>query len=183
MRFGNDYMELWDIYDINRNKTGKTIMRGCTLGQGEYHIAVQVCVFNSKGQMLIQQRTPFKDDWANMWDITAAGSVISGETSQQAAQRELSEELGIDMDFSDVRPRFTVNFDRGFCDVYDVLADVDTESLVLQKEEVQAVRWADRRQILEMIENGKFITYYKSFIELIFDSRQSYGSHENEIRK
>ncbi len=176
-------MELWDIYDINRNKTGKTVMRGCLLGQGEFHLAVQVCIFNSNGEMLIQQRQPFKDDWSNMWDITAAGSALAGETSRQAAQRELFEELGIDIDFSDVRPRCTVNFDQGFCDVYAVLVDVDSETLVLQKEEVQAVKWANMQQILEMIDKGEFITYYKTFIGLIFDLRNSYGSHENEIRK
>ena len=176
-------MELWDIYDINRNKTGKTIKRSDTLHNGEFHIAVQVCVFNSKGEMLIQQRQPFKDDWSNMWDITAAGSVLAGETSQQAAQRELFEELGITIDFTKARPRFTINFDKGFCDVYTYEKEADLGRLILQAEEVKAVAWANKRQIFEMIDHGEFITYYKSFIELIFDSRNSYGSHANEILK
>ena len=34
-----------------------------------------------------------------------------------------------------------------------------------------------------MIDKGEFITYYKSFIELLFDSRKSYGSHKSESRK
>lgn len=46
-------MELWDIYDINRIKTGKTVMRGETIKQGGFHLVVHVCVFNSKGEMLI----------------------------------------------------------------------------------------------------------------------------------
>ena len=176
-------MELWDIYDTNRSKTEKIISRGNTLAHGEYHIAVQVCIFNSKGEMLIQLRQPFKDDWPNMWDITAAGSVLSGETSQQAAHRELLEELGLDVDFSNIRPRFTINFEKGFCDIYSYEKEIDTDSLTLQKEEVKAVKCAPLGQILDMIESGEFITYYKSFLELIFDSRNSYGSHLNEKLK
>lgn len=53
-------MELWDLYDINRNKIGKTIQRGELLSPGEYHLVVHVCLFNSQGEMLIQQRQPFK---------------------------------------------------------------------------------------------------------------------------
>lgn len=67
-------MEQWDIYDVNRKKTGKTINRGKSLKADEYHLAVHVCIFNSKGELLIQQRQPFKEDWSGMWDITAAGT-------------------------------------------------------------------------------------------------------------
>ena len=37
-------MELWDVYDINRNKTGKTAVRGEGLPEGGYHLVVHVCI-------------------------------------------------------------------------------------------------------------------------------------------
>ena len=49
-------MELWDVYDINRNKTGKTAVRGEGLPEGGYHLVVHVCIIGSDGRMLIQQR-------------------------------------------------------------------------------------------------------------------------------
>ena len=52
-------MELWDVYDINRNKTGKTAVRGEGLPEGGYHLVVHVCIIGSDGRMLIQQRQPF----------------------------------------------------------------------------------------------------------------------------
>ncbi|WP_347568875.1 hypothetical protein [Evansella sp. AB-P1] len=70
-------MEQWDIYDSNRNITGKTMMRGDSFEEGEYHLVVHVCMFNKDGQMLIQQRHPDKRDWANMWDITIGGSAVT----------------------------------------------------------------------------------------------------------
>ena len=59
-------MELWDVYDKDRNKKGYTMDRGVKIKPGDYHLVVHVCIFNAKGEMLIQQRQPFKDDWKNL---------------------------------------------------------------------------------------------------------------------
>ena len=55
--------------------------------------------------------------------------------------------------------------------------------MTLQQEEVQAVKWASREEIIDMIRNGEFITYYESLIDMIFDMRGGYGAHSNEDRK
>lgn len=57
-------MELWDVYTVDREKTGRTWQRGNRLENGDYHLVIHVCIFNKDGQMLIQQRQPFKDGWA-----------------------------------------------------------------------------------------------------------------------
>jgi isopentenyldiphosphate isomerase len=59
-------MELWDVYDINRNKANKTMVRGEPFEIGNYHLVIHVCIFNSDNKMLIQQRQPFKEGWPNM---------------------------------------------------------------------------------------------------------------------
>lgn len=125
--------------------------------------------------MLIQQRQPFKDDWANMWDITVGGSATVGDTSQQAAMRELEEEIGLKLDLSNTRPHLTVNFDEGFDDIYLVEAEVDLDELTLQPSEVQAVQWADEATILDMIRSGKFIPYHEPMIPLLFAMRGQWG--------
>ena len=84
-------MELWDLYDENRVKLGKTMVRGEKQPAGVYRIVVHACIFNSQGQMLIQQRQPFKSGWSNMWDVTVGGSAVSGDTSCTAVERELFE--------------------------------------------------------------------------------------------
>lgn len=176
-------MELWDIYDIQRNKTGRTIQRGEKLKDGEYHLAVQTCIFNANGEMLIQQRQPFKKDWSNMWDITSAGSAVAGENAQKAAERELFEELGIRIDLCNIRPKLTINFGDGFCDCFLIEKEINLNTLTLQYEEVQAVKWASKEEIFTMIDKREFITYYKSFIEMLFDLRNSDGSHSSEELK
>ena len=175
-RAGSKMMEKWDLYDRDRNKIGKQITRGEDMAPDEFHSVVHVCIFNSNGEMLIQQRQPFKQGWPNLWDITCGGSAVAGDTSQQAASRELFEELGIDYDFESMRPQFTINFERGFDDYYLINYDIDLNQLTLQAEEVQAVKWASKEEILELIKQNQFIPYYESIISFLFESRNRYGS-------
>lgn len=167
--------ELWDLYDKDRCLTGRTHRRGDKMKEGEYHLAVHVCIFNSQNELLIQQRQPFKKDWSNMWDLTVAGSALAGESSSMAAEREAMEELGIQVDLSEVRPYFTINFSQGFDDYYIIEKDVDISKLKLQKEEVKQVRWAGKEEVLKMQEEGSMIPYW--FIDRLFEMRGAYDAH------
>ena len=173
-------MELWDIYNSDRTKANKTMVAGKKFEKDGYHLVVHGCIFNSKGEMLIQQRQPFKSGWPNMWDITVGGSAVSGETSQMAIERELLEELGVKISFQNVRPYLTINFDVGFDDIYLLEKEMDLNDLVLQYEEVQRVKWATLDEIFEKLEDGTFIPYYKSLIQLFFDMRKQYGCHQTK---
>ena len=137
-------MELFDLYTKDRVKNGRTMVRGEPVPEDCYRIVVHVCIFDSEGRMLIQQRQPFKHGWSNMWDITVGGSAIAGDDSRSAAERETGEELGLDIDLSDVRPSLTLYWEHGFDDYYLLTQEVDLSTLHLQYEEVQAVRWATR---------------------------------------
>jgi isopentenyldiphosphate isomerase len=136
--------ELWDIYDRERVLTGKAHQRGNPLGNNEYHLVVHICIFNSKNELLIQQRQPWKDGRPDMWDVSAAGSALAGEDSIKAAERETREELGYELDLTGERPYFTINFQYGFDDFFLVQRDIELGQLKLQHEEVKAVRWADK---------------------------------------
>ena len=170
-------MEIWDIYNEDRTLSGRIMERGSEFQKGAYHLVVHGCVFNAKGELLIQQRQPYKHGWPNLWDISVGGSAISGETSQTALEREIFEELGLKVDVQGVRPHLTVNYDVGFDDIYLIEKEVEISQLTLQEEEVQAAKWASLDEIVEMIEDGSFIPYYKSLITLFFEMRKQYGCH------
>ena len=91
-------MELWDLYDAQRKLTGETMVRGTPVPKG-YHLVVHICIFNPKGEMLIQHRQSFKPTWSGMWDVSVGGAVASGEDSQLGARREVAEEIGLDAYF------------------------------------------------------------------------------------
>ncbi len=171
-------MEIWDIYDKDRNRTDRTMERGSEFRDNDYHLVVHICIFNAKGEMLIQQRQPFKEGWSNMWDITVGGSALTGESSSIAAERELSEEIGYCTDLSHERPFLTINFNDGFDDFYLLQRDIDDiDKLVLQYEEVQNVKWATKEDMLQMLDDGIFVPYYRSLIEMLFDMRKKQGAH------
>ena len=175
-------MEVWDLYQEERIKTGQTMIRGGVQPEGVFRQVVQVCIFNEKGEMLIQQRQPFKKGWSNMWDVTVGGSAVSGDTSRSAAEREVLEEIGYQISLENVRPSFTINFPGGFDDYYLVQEEIDINALKLQEEEVQKVKWASLNEILDMIEEGIFIPYHKSCIELMFFMRNHKGTHTRHER-
>ncbi len=102
---------------------------------------------------------------------------MAGDSSQTAAERETREELGLKIDLSNERPSMTIHWEHGFDDYYVVTRPVDLDSLHLKYEEVQAVRWASREEILRMIDEGRFIPYEKSLIELLFFRRDHRSSH------
>ena len=80
-------MELVDLYDENRIPLGRTAERHAPKGIGEHRIVVHVCVFDSRGRLLIQKRTLEKRIWPGLWDVTVGGGVDAGETSRQGAER------------------------------------------------------------------------------------------------
>ena len=170
-------MELFDLYTEDRVRTGRTMVRGTKVPEGLYRLVVHVCIFDHEGRMLIQQRQPFKQGWSNYWDLTVGGCAVAGDTSRTAAEREVREEIGLELDLSDIRPSLTLNFDGGFDDYYVLTQEVDPSALNLQEEEVQAVRWATQEEILRMIDDGLFIPYEKSLIGLLFFCRNHRGAH------
>lgn len=169
-------MELWDVYDENRRPTGKTVRRDIDeLGEGEYHLVVHVCVFSSDDKLLLQRRAYGHGKYGGLWDVTAAGSAIAGETPRQAAQRELKEEVGLGLPLG--RAAFTVNFDKGFDDVFLTRGDVALSSLVLQKEEASDARWATEEEVFAMHAAGEFMPYRTSFLQALFQLKgQFYGT-------
>ena len=170
-------MEIWDLYTKDRIKTEETMVRGEKITKGFYRLVVHVCIFNSRGEMLIQQRQPFKSSWSNMWDITVGGSAISGDTSQSAAEREVYEEIGYKLSLDGIRPALTINFEDGFDDMYIIKKDIEISDLYLQYEEVKAVKWASKEEILKLIDEEIFIPYHKSLIELLFFMKDTKGTH------
>jgi 16S rRNA (adenine1518-N6/adenine1519-N6)-dimethyltransferase len=59
------------------------------------HRAVHILIFNAKGEVLLQKRSAWKDRHPFLWDSSAAGHVDANEAYDEAADRELAEELGI----------------------------------------------------------------------------------------
>ena len=152
-------MELWDIYDRDRVKTGRLQERGKEMNPDDYHLVVQVWIQNSDGKWLISKRSPEK--WmAGKWEATG-GSVVAGEDTFTAALREVREELGIKLDASTGVLISSTRYDYprwknpGFIDVYMFRGDYPIESVRLQEGETCAAKWVATEEIHELKARGE----------------------------
>jgi 16S rRNA (adenine1518-N6/adenine1519-N6)-dimethyltransferase len=66
--------------------------------QGLRHRAVHLFILNRDRELFLQKRSWRKDQHPRRWDSSAAGHVDAGESYDDCARRELSEELGISAD-------------------------------------------------------------------------------------
>src|SRR6056297_2451515 len=153
-------MELWDVLDENRNKTGRLVEREnpvSLLGSGEYHLVVFAFIRNGDGRFLISKRAPNKII-PNMWEITG-GSAITGDDSERAILREIKEELGIDVDPEKGRllKSFKIEDERSFfADIWYFEHEVDLSQVVCQPEEVTEAKLASKDEIMDMVDEGTF---------------------------
>ena len=178
-------MEILDVYDKYKSLTGKKILKNQynELKDGEYTLFTYVAIFNSENEMLIQKRQSNLDRHPNLWDISASGHVISGETSDGAIERKLLEELGHKHEFLEDLAYFTINNYKSFGDVYIINDDIDINNLRLNYSKVQNVTWATKDEILQLIEEEKFIPYTEGFIELLFFNKNIRGVLKNGWEK
>lgn len=161
-------MEILDIYDRDRHRTGKTYLRSEKIPEGGLRLIVHILIFNDRGELLIQQRADHKK-MGGQWDISCGGACKASEDSQDGASRELKEELGLDIDLINIRPILTANFDQGFDDFYVLRKNIEIKDLILQEEEVKDARLASRDEVFKMHANHEFVNYKESFLSLLFD--------------
>lgn len=151
--------ELWDIYDENKNKTGKTAERDVTILQkGEYHIVVTGIILNSKKEILISKRAMNKK-FGGMWECNG-GSILAGETSKEGILRELKEELGVT--FKPEEAIFLKEVKRekvpqDFKDLWLFRKDINIEDLTFPDGEATEAKWVNIDEFIKMFNNNEII--------------------------
>lgn len=158
-------MELWDIYDSNKQKTGRTMKRNdWCLKDGEYHLTVLGVVVRPDGKFLITQRVMTKS-WAPGWWEVSGGGVMAGEDSADAVKREVLEETGLDVSNCEGGYLFSYHRenpgegDNYFVDIYRFVMDFDESDVKIQKEEAAGFKLATAEEIRELAKQGIFLHY------------------------
>ena len=144
-------MEFNDIYDKDRNLTGRTHRRGTIWRKGEYGLVVCVWVYDGKGKFLLTRRAPEKS-FAGTWE-NSGGAALAGETSLQAIARELREETGIAAQPEELELLCSGRDRNAHYDFYCLQRDADTK-IDLQHGEKDAYQWVSFETIHQMIEKG-----------------------------
>lgn len=149
--------ELWDLYDKDRNLTGKTQRRGDAIPNGYRHLVVHVWVRNSAGEYLLTKRSPDKF-FPLTWECTG-GSALAGEDSLTAAMREVREETGLRLDANKGKIVIRTDRDDYFGDIWLFEDDFDLDFIRLQDGETVGKRKATKEEIKALIKSGEFVPY------------------------
>ena len=161
-------MELVDIV----NKDGEFIRtqnRNDLMNENEYFKSVHIYLLRNNKDVYIQQRSEYKKENPNLWEV-AGGGVISKEEVTTAAIREIKEETGIEFMSKDL-----ISIGTLICDKYLVNAFVafvnDFQIFSPQYEEIKNTLFVPYEEILELINNDRF---YSSSFGLF---QKYYGEH------
>ncbi len=156
-------IEYCDLYDINHNPVGKTVVRGEDPGPNEYYLAVHIWIRNSAGDYLIQKRSPQKSS-PNIWAVTG-GAVSSGMDGRQTCQQEVLEELGIHLPAEDFHYVALWTTPHVLLEIWHISAEIDLADVTLQLEEVTAVQWVNESTLKQMIADGTFWNNGEGYFE------------------
>ncbi|MDI9243517.1 NUDIX hydrolase [Fusibacillus kribbianus] len=157
-------MEYFDVLTEEGLPAGRKKERTQVHRDGDWHGASRVWLVRYRkgghgAEVLLQRRSPEKDSYPGLWDVSAAGHVSAGGNYLETAVRETEEELGVCLEPSELTFLFSLksetiwNFrgesftDREFHQIFLARKDVEPEKLSLQKEEVAEVRWMDAEEL------------------------------------
>ncbi|MCH3951719.1 MAG: NUDIX hydrolase [Acidaminococcus sp.] len=158
-------MELWDIYDVNKQKTGRTMVRNdWHMKPGDYHLTVLALVKDLQGRVLITQRQLDKEWAAGKWEIPGGG-VRAGESSQEAVLREVREETGLMLTASQGKLIHTYRNDSPeeqnnyFVDIYEFKVPFEAADVHVQADEVASYKLASGEELKRLGAAGDFLHY------------------------
>ena len=158
-------MEKWDAYDAQFNKIeGMSLVRGEKIPDGVYHLVCDVLVKHVDGTYLLMQRD-FKKHYGGMWEATAGGAALLGETPFECAKRELLEETGIvATELAEVGRVISAETHAIFFEFLCV-TDWNMSAITLQDGETIDYQWVSQKELLAMKKEQLVTERMQQFID------------------
>ncbi len=147
--------ELLDIVDEDNKLLGIKKSKVEAHEKGLWHRNAHIWIYNSKGEVLLQLRAKDKIFLPNMWDISVAGHVSSGEEPVISALREIEEEIGLCVKKEDLKfwriekidTEFKELKNKEFCYVYFLRFEGEINKLKVQEEELKEIKFIPLKEL------------------------------------
>lgn len=140
--------ELFVVVDENDNIIDYRRREECHSDKSLIHRSTGIVIFNNKGKILVQKRSQTKDLYPGYFTISCAGHVKKDEEYEDAAKREMFEEIGIKVPLKFINKKLLklpleTEFDTLFTAVYD-------GQFKTSKDEVESVEFVDPESIKDL---------------------------------
>jgi len=166
-------MEIWDLYDEQGRKTGETWERSRAgeIPDGRYHIVSDVLIRHRDGEFLLMIRDPGKDTYPGCLEASAGGSALAGETSEEAARREMLEETGLTADKLERLGMFMRPKSHSVIYAYLARVNCRKDAIRLQPGETAGYQWVDTQTLLRLMRTEPVLKIqyprYKFYLDAI----------------
>ena len=159
--------EMLDVLDENGNKTGEVRSRKAVHTLGLWHRIALLVIANDRNEILLQQRSANVLKFPNLWDLSVASHVQSGQNSLNTLLREVNEEIGFQiprkitvMDFQFVtsfRNQHTFGdiIENQFYDLFLIRENINLDQITFNDNEVQDVKYMNYTQVQKLMNEGK----------------------------
>lgn len=173
--------ELIDIVNTKGEPTGNTCMKSYAHQNGTLHASTHIWLYSSKGEVLIQKRSCSKDIFPNLWDVSVAGHIESGELPINAATREIKEEINLSISkdqlsykgiWEEKHEHINGLIDHEIHHIYLAELKTNVQQLSAQKEEVSDLKMISLNHLENNYNNTSIFVphnslYYQQVIQLI----------------
>jgi isopentenyldiphosphate isomerase len=174
--------EVIDICEENNNLTETKKLTGEAHRDGLWHRSAHIWMYNHQNELLLQLRSPKKFLYPNVWDISVAGHVNTGETPEEAAVREIHEEIGLEvapeeLTFVKILKHQSVYKDiknNEFYYIYLLQLDKNITELKIQTEELKTIKLITLSELERDIkaQPEKYVPHGDYWFEMIDQIRQ-----------
>lgn len=172
--------ELIDIVDLKGKPTGNACLKSFAHKNGILHASIHVWFYTKNQQILIQKRKETKDVYPNLWDVSVAGHIGSGETPLLSALRETEEEIGHKISnkeltflriWEDKHHHANGIIDHEIHYLYIAELQTDISKLSIQEEEVSAIKLISLNEFENTYANSNvFVPHPTAYYQYIINT-------------
>ena len=179
IELNNTKSEIIGIFDENDNYIGNDTRKNMR-ANNLIHRITDIVVINHKKEILVQTRSIKKEYCPGYLDAVVGGVVGDKENVDLCAEREVQEEIGIDVNKTKEKLKFIKKyfFEEDICRVWTYcyllkLNEDEIKHIKFCDHEVSAIEWIEKNKLLEMFKdnNIKFTGGSKETIKLFFQDK------------
>lgn len=169
-------MEIVEILKEDGSNTHISISKDDAHEKNICHGISAVALINDKGQVLIAKRALNKKTEPGKFDLSGCGHIEYEETREEAAIRELYEEIGIkvtkdeliqiDTYLNKVRLNDNVYLNH-FTYLFIIKKDIDIEKIKIQLDEIDSVKYVTKDELVNLFDNNEMVAAFKHCHKLL----------------